>query len=360
MARSKGGAKAKAKAADSAVARAVAKALNEREKKRTPKRSKGKKKNKMSRPPTRWARTHFWHPRNPGMVPTSEYEGHALAVNARVVAELALLTTSRLIYIFANVGRAGTVGMYFHDNGTTLATLAYTCPTLALADDAGGPTSGRAMKAALTLVNSTAGMSRAGNVTTLIADARILLPAAPTTMTRAQFGAWADTIKTHPRAVNTDAEKFKDGKRICMVPADNIEYHNYMMWQGTLSATEFAAHSCTWPGITYENARPMTALIIVFETPPANQSWRIISDNSFYTRYPLNTVTGQCMTPVPTAPLPTLNAHRAVAESALGSLEDVAEDTAIGASSLAMLGVAPEVGAALGLGYAAAAAMRAR
>lgn len=190
----------------------------------------------------------------------------------------------------------------------------FTIPLLAAADNAGGPTSGRAMKGGLTICNRTQQLKTGGQVTVLNASQRVALPASPATMTKDQWSSFMDTVVSHPQSRIYNGGDFSRSKTYITHPLDQTEYLKYTPWHGTLTFTEFWNHVAVWPS-SEPDIRPMSTVFVVFESAPENNSYEFKGRSSFYTRWPLESVPGQAQRPVPTAPASVVNAMRDHAES---------------------------------------------
>jgi hypothetical protein len=60
----------------------------------------------------------------------------------------------------------------------------------------------------------------------------------------------------------------------------------------------------------------MSSIWVIMEAPSVAQAYTLQFSGSWYTRWPLDTVPGQSMRPVPTAPASAINAARDAAERA--------------------------------------------
>lgn len=248
--------------------------------------------------------------------PVAEACGSALPYSGIFRRELTISTAERAIVIFSNVARAGTVALVI-GNGATPGLTTQTIPTLALADDAGGPTSAKSMKAAVTLVSATAPLSRAGRITVLNSKQRFFLAATPSTSTQANWNTFIDTVKAHPDAKSYSATDFAHPVTFHCHPVDSRRYNEFVDFFGAVSADEFMRSLAVWPG-SDPYARPMSSVIMIFEQPPTAQEYTASFRAAYYTRWPLNTIPGQTQRPVPTAPLSNINAHQQALER-LGS-----------------------------------------
>lgn len=240
--------------------------------------------------------------------------GDAFPYHGLIRQDAALTIVERYLLVVANTGRAGTVAELVRLTAVPTHTL-YTVSTLALADDAGGPTSGRAMKLSLTMVNSTQLLAMGGRVTVLNAKQRVALPAAPNVMTLAQYNTFLNEIRQHPDSQSYSGVDFREPQMFTAHPVDD-EFTHFEEWIGTMSVDGLADHYAVWPG-GVPQPRRMSTIFVVFEVPAAPQDYTFTIRPSFYTRWPLSTVPGQAQKPIPTAPLQLINQH-VVQASALG------------------------------------------
>lgn len=244
-------------------------------------------------------------------VPVTTPEADALAVSGIIRNDRTLVTTNRLIYFVTSAGEGGTVGIAFETIAggiggvPSISTL--TLPTLALPDDVGGPTTGRAMRCCVDLVSTTQVLNRGGRVYVAMLDSRILLPGAPSTLTNAQWNATLETIIAYPTTVVYSGDDFALPRRFTCHPVNNTEYHTFESWQGTMSADRFAEHFGIWSG-SNPLTRPMSTVCIIVDAPPIQQSYTATLSGRFYTRWPLNTVQSQIQKPIPVASPAVVNA----------------------------------------------------
>jgi hypothetical protein len=250
------------------------------------------------------------------LVPAPVNEGEAFPVFG--MARLELNMTNRHLLIFSNVGSSAGVGAYINPTAAAYAGGVMNIATLTSSATAGGPTSGRAMKLGVTLVNVTPSLTRGGRVYVLNANQRILLGASPSTMTEAQWDAVADTVRAHPKVQTFSGSDFSSEKTFVCFPTNDTDYRNYQDWEGTDTASTFLAHLSTFSGASVGDPRPMSTIFVVIDEPAAPQNWSVYVRAAYYTRWPLNSVLGQHNVPVPTAPLATLNAASSVAEGLAG------------------------------------------
>lgn len=245
--------------------------------------------------------------------PVAQACGSALPYSGIFRRELTVNTTERVLVFFTNTGRAGTVATVVGLSNPPVAT-AQTIPTLALADDAGGPTSAKAMKAGVFVSCVTAPLNRAGRVTVLNAKQRILLPAGPGSMSLAQFNTVIDAIKAHPDSLSYTASDFTHPTGFHCHPVDSRVYDQFFDFHGAVSADDMVRSLAVWPGVD-PFPRPLSGIVMIFELPPTPQEYTLSFRASFYTRWPLNTIPGQTQRKIPTAPLGMINNHMTLIEN---------------------------------------------
>lgn len=169
----------------------------------------------------------------------------------------------------------------------------YSLPTLQA-----GPSSGRAMKASVSLMNVTKSLNREGAVYAFNATQRINLPASPSVMTTDNWLTVVDNITSHPDVHEMTAEEFSRHREIVCAPVDTSAYHDYIGWQGAITAPEFWAHIGSWPGAGLR-ARPMSTAIFIIMPHTETNTYTAITRGTFYTRWPTNSVPGKNSVQVP-------------------------------------------------------------
>lgn len=250
-------------------------------------------------------------PLHPGLIPSLVHSGQAFPISGLSEHEITVGTTARWGAIFTNCGNAGTIGVAFSwtkAGGATPATVhkIFTLPLLAQSDDAGGPTSARAMKCGIDLVTNTQLLSRGGAVYVLNSSQRFLLGAQPSLMTATQWNDFYDSVVAHPHRQKYDVSDFASPRHFYSHVVDDPRYNDYDEFRGTLTFDQFLAHLSIYPGGTVSD-RPMSSIVVLFDTAASNQILGFTSRASFYTRWPLNSVPGQSQVDVPTAPASVLN-----------------------------------------------------
>lgn len=221
----------------------------------------------------------------------------------------------RVILAITNTGTSGTVCHRWISNGTLVNTTSFTIPTLAAADDAGGPTSGRAMKCGVTIQNTTQMLNRGGRVFVFNCASRVRVPAAPSTWTPVQFNTVFDQLAAMPTSQECDGAHFGEGKHNYCHVVDNTRFEDFDEWLGTYNTDDFSRHVMIWPGATVAD-RPMSTIFIMFDSPAIGQTYNISTRATFYTRWSVDTVLGALAKPLPTAPQDVINAHQSLAEKA--------------------------------------------
>lgn len=223
-------------------------------------------------------------------------------------------TTQRRLFLCSHSGMSGTIGATFVTNGGYTSNGVFTQTTLTVNDASGGPTSMRALKAGLTVLNSTPVLNLGGRVTVLNCNQRILLPQAPSAMTTTEVNALMDNLTAHPESrVLSGSEFTKPCTYVCH-PVNEPEYVKFGENHGTYDIDSFLAHLAIWPGLT-PSPRGMSTIAVIIDIPTAIQDYLLTFRGSTLTRWPLNTVLGQSMIEQPTAPAEVINKDRKVAEA---------------------------------------------
>jgi hypothetical protein len=154
------------------------------------------------------------------------------------------------------------------------------------------------MKAGLTIVNNTADISCGGRVYFLNSDSRVALPAAPSLWSDAEFDTVINHIISHPQCRSLSGKQLQRPTHFTSHVVDPVDYEGFTDWAGTETVDQFGAHWGTWSGAS-ARIRPMSTLFIVFDEPAADQTYTLTMRASYYNRWPLDTVGGQVMHPIP-------------------------------------------------------------
>lgn len=252
---------------------------------------------------------HLMSPLHPGLVPSALFQGKAFPYGGLDTHELPTGTSSRHAIIVTNTGISGTIGAVLTwpaTGGVGTLTPAQinmlTIPTLQFDDTTGGPTSMRAMKASVDLVNRTSFLNRGGPISSLNLTQRMLLPAAPSAMTYDQWNTWYTDLlafnKNHP----LDLADFGKPRHMYCQIVDDPRYNDYDENTGVKTLDEFFRHVSVWLGATGTDDRPMSTLIYLIGQQTQSQALYITARGTFYTRWPVTTVPGQAQRNVPVAP----------------------------------------------------------
>lgn len=260
----------------------------------------------------------IFDPQDPRTPPTIMADGLSFRVDGVVRSPFTHSPGERRAFFLSNVGSSATLLGYVSISGGTAFTGTAAVPTINTPGANGGASSGRALKASLTLVNTTSVLNRGGRVTILHLNQRLSFPQAPQTMTVAEWNAELDQIVAHPKAVPYSAEEFVQPKALVVHPVDQPRYTEFSSWQGSNTIPGFFGHIATWLGIAATSARPMSTIAIVFEAPAIAQDYQLSSRGAWLTRWPVDSVLGQSMHQQPTAPASVLNGHLLVAEANAG------------------------------------------
>jgi hypothetical protein len=254
-----------------------------------------------------------FNPLSRSLVPAPVSEGESFPVFG--MARLDLNMANRHLLIFSNVGDSAGVGAYINPTAAPYAGGVMNIATMTSSATAGGPTSARAMKFGVSLLNVTPSLTRGGRVYVLNANQRFLLGASPSTMTEAQWDAVMDMVKAHPKVKSFSGSDFASEKTFVSFPTNDSDYRCYRHWTGTDTASSFLSHLSTYSGAATDNPRPMSTVFVVLDEPADTQNWSVFCRSAYYSRWPLNSVLGQSNIPVPTAPLQAINAAGRIAEA---------------------------------------------
>jgi len=172
------------------------------------------------------------------------------------------------------------------------------------------------MKAGIHLVNTTPVLNRCGRLYHLNGTARVFLPANPNVMSATQWNDFAAAIIAMPDATSYEGDAFGGtGKHFHTNVVDNVDYEDFKVFGGTDLFDTWYSHVGVWPGLT-PSPRPMSTCWLVMEPPTLAQTYNPTAYGQFYTRWPLTSVPGQNMTPIPTADNQVINAMHSVSEVA--------------------------------------------
>jgi len=272
---------------------------------------------------------HPMSPLHPAVVPVALKSGTAFPYTGMVRAAVTV-SNARVLVAVTNTGNSGTcMTTWVVSNGAlALETSMYTIPTLALADDAGGPTAGRAMKAGISIVNTTQLFNRGGQVYVLNGSSRIRFGSAPSTMSKNEMRSVMNEIIAMPETRSYDGTHFGETRELSCCVADNVSYSDFTWWSGTETLDDYMAHLAIWPGAT-PKVRPMSTTWLVFDPPAVDQTYSFTTRASYYTRWSVDSIPGQSQKEIPVAPIATVNRLHGIAEKFAGTLH-TAEAVGIG------------------------------
>lgn len=253
----------------------------------------------------------LYDPLNAMLVPSLMSEGDAFPVTGMVRSDFTQgAVTGTRVMVVTNCGSSGTIMSELKWNNGGVV---FTVPTMANQFDQGGPTATRAMKASLTICNTTRYQNIGGSVTVLHTNQRLTFPGAPFGINTAEFSEFVDRVKGHPHAKRYSGAEFVKPRTWIAHPTNETDYSKYVQFDGAISDTGFSLHYGTYPGATLQN-RPMSTILAVFEDVSNSQDYTCTARASWYARYGLDTVLGQSQRPVPTASAAVINKARDTAE----------------------------------------------
>jgi hypothetical protein len=267
------------------------------------------------------------NPLDPRLVPSPNFEGKAFP--ATDMYRYPITMPAGALVIATNAGDVGTVLAVY--NRTAGSCGVYSLPTLA-----SGPTSGRAMKASLSLVNTTPAIHRGGSVYQANFNQRLEFPAAPAAMTTVQWEALISELIAHPDCIERTAEEFCcHTDPLIAYPTDSTAYHGYSDWKTGITKDEFFEHVAQWPGSEYR-PRPMSTLVYVIGPQGTTNTYSATVRASYYTRWPVDTVPGRQSRIVPTAdPSKVAKIHATAWQVAEATVAGAAVAVAAGARAMA-------------------------
>lgn len=251
------------------------------------------------------------HPHHPSNVPTLVHNGQATAIPDIVRQDVPLSIADRVLVLCSNVGSSGALGWYVRwGSGTVVNNNVLTPQLLSASGIAGGPSSIRAMKAGLSLVNTTPLLNRGGRVYTLNCEQRLLFPAAPSLLTAAQLDTVFNSVTQHPHTHVHDGTDFGDAKHMSCVVCDTPAYENFEENDGAPTVDNYLEHLAQWAASGNER-RPMSCIIVALDIPANAQTYTFELTGRWYTRWPLSTVPGRLQSDIPVANSQTLNSAHA-------------------------------------------------
>jgi len=239
-------------------------------------------------------------------------------------------------------------------------------PTLAgNALEGGGPTAGRAMKASVSILNSTPTRLIGGTVLTLNATQRIVWPKAGWSMadlTVEQANEAFTQIENQAQTRLQTGEFFKTAKGLRCHAANDVDYTGFRPFNHTIGGDDLDAgatgnttdqnkalgdinrflevvstatpYSTTpevtlgYPAFHELQRRAMSTICVLFESPTEPQNYTITARGTYYTRWPMEHVLGQSHPPIPTCPPGRLSQIKDTAEHFKDMVHDAADGVA--------------------------------
>jgi hypothetical protein len=303
----------------------------------------------------------IWDPLNPSPVPTTVSDGHAHINTGMDRKSFTLSPSDKAMLFVTNPGSSGLVGTMAKWSGSTIIWNTFVLPTLAgNAVSGNGPTAGRAMKASVSILNSTPARKVGGTVLTLNATQRIVWPTtANTNLSVTQIEALFAQIENQAQTRLHTGESFKTSQCMRCHPSNDVEYTGFRPFSPTeagddldaLASTKTPAQvsaladinrflevisTCTpysglndvtspYPAFHELQRRPMSTLCVLFDSPPEVQSYTISARGTYYSRWPLEHVLGQHHPPIPSAPAGVVSRLRDAGEHFKDMLHNAAD-----------------------------------
>lgn len=274
-------------------------------------------------------------PMVPAPVPTAFHSGQAFPFTGMVRPPSFTANSTRRILVFAtNTGTSSSVVNIVRIDPTAVSHEVNDIPTLDYTSGSGGPTSARAMKLSISLLNNTKPLNRSGRVFTLTCDSRIQVPANPAGMTPTEWDSLANTITSHPDTRAYDGTHFGEERTLVSHVIDHSDYTTFNPWKGSHALDDFMGHGLTWGGSPEVRSRPMTSHWFVVDSVPDTNVYALTVRGSFYTRWSIDSVPGQSHKKIPTAPVSVVNSIHEAAEKFAGVLHTVDSLAAVGAIAI--------------------------
>lgn len=286
----------------------------------------------------------FLDPQFPHPTPSIASDGSALP-HTSLATEDFQVKDHTTILLATNTGNTATVGMLLSIDaaGEYVAHSAKMLhiPTVSQSDLNGGPSAGRAMKLSVSVVNCSNALKRGGRVSYINSSQRLPaignVPADNSTM-GTNYLSISNSIKQSPYRRRLTGDNLGTPTKLVAHPTDHISYSEFRPWKGVESVEDFmkslvvsTSHVGTSLTSSYfnvdEGRRPMSVIAFVFDPVAEQQDYSVTIRASYYTRWPLLTVPGQAMTPIPTAHAKVVNA---AVDQAVDSAHDLKEMAAGG------------------------------
>jgi len=295
-------------------------------------------------------------------MPVSLSDGKALAHTSLISKDFKLpayaMTGSPAYYpgptilLVTNTGATSTVGvlvqtmvvpggaMQLREDG--IKQVLFNIPTLAGDALSGHPTSGRAMKFSVSVINNTNALKRGGRVTYLNTFQRLpdIHTGGSETEPTYYWDPIVEAVKAAPDRRRINGDNLVQPTQCIGAVVDNIRYHEFNRWKGTETKLEFLEHvldRATPTGATVlsvlpaNSSRSMSTVAFVFDPTDDSQDYSVTVRASYYTRWPLTSVPGQSMAHIPTANTALISKIHESAANGAADLVKVGGASALGA-----------------------------
>lgn len=253
-------------------------------------------------------------PTCPLPVPTTVSAGKALPHTALASHTLAIPPNNIGIVLALQSPGTSTVGWHalLDANGVFVAGShkVYDLPTLTGAALGGGCTASRAMRLSCSVVNTTNAVNRGGAVTYINSAQRL-----PPIGNNLDLGYLVDAIRESPYRKVTSGDQLLGTpghpNKLTAYVTDMPLYNQFETHEGSETAVTFLrrlATNVTNGGQLLEPLpRCMSIIAWIFDPPPVENTYRVTIRASCYTRWPIESVPGYHMKPIPTVDAATYN-----------------------------------------------------
>jgi hypothetical protein len=258
-------------------------------------------------------------PLSTSIIPVSRTCGTGLSVSGMVSSELTHNVGERTLFIVNNYGTSGSIMCKVTRTAAAAITKTiYTVPLLQSTAQLGGPTSGRSMKAGISVLNNTPALTAGGRVYMLDADQRMSIPDDLYALSPTEFDEFCDKIKSHPNRIPFDGATFKPVQHFHTHVVDTVQYETFNPWTGTDLTSAFGSHMFEYPGTPDMNKKSMSTLLIILEGPAATQDYTITARGQWMTRWALDTIGGYVSKKIPVASPAVVDSAYAAGEQSAG------------------------------------------
>jgi hypothetical protein len=296
-------------------------------------------------------------------------DGHAHVTTGMDRRNFTLGPNEKAMMFVTNPGSSGMCGAMVQWSSAGVIWENFVMPTLAGSANGpgvGGPTAGRAMKASLSILNSTASRKIGGTVLTLNATQRIVWPTnATTNLSVEQANDLYTQIENQAQTRLQTGEFYKTAKCMRCHPNCDVDYTGFRPFQPSATGSSLDPHSTTNAGapqaaltdidrflecistctpynsangdtvVAYPNwhelqKRPMSTICVLFASPPESQTYTFSVRGTYYTKWPMEHVLGQHHPPIPSASPGVVSRLKDVGEH----FKDVVHDAADGAAAV--------------------------